>query len=96
MGVFAGSILALPFYAWHGASETAGILIGVVFVEVLVLSVNRWRCPLTDVAERFTDDRSDNFDIYLPAWLARHNKAIFGSLFALGLVNTLVRWQGWA
>jgi hypothetical protein len=23
-------------------------------------------------------DRADNFDIYLPVWLARHNKVIFG------------------
>ena len=28
------------------------------------------------------DDRSANFDIYLPLWLARHNKTIFGSVFA--------------
>jgi hypothetical protein len=50
------------------------------------------RCPLTDLAARYTDDRRDNFDIYLPEWLARHNKRIFGWLFVGGLVFTAVRW----
>jgi hypothetical protein len=53
------------------------------------------RCPLTDVAARYTDERADNFDIYLPLWLARYNKQIFGPLFAAGLLFTLARWQGW-
>jgi hypothetical protein len=29
------------------------------------------------------EERADNFDIYLPNWVARHNKAIFGTLFVL-------------
>jgi hypothetical protein len=61
-------------------------------VEVLVLLLNRWRCPLTDVAARYTDDRRDNFDIHLPLWLARNNKTIFGGLFAIGLAYALLAW----
>ena len=41
----------------------------------------RMRCPLTDLAARYTDDRRANFDIYLPLWLAANNKRIFGSVF---------------
>jgi len=93
--LFAGCILALPVYAWRGAFDVALLLIVIVFVEVGILWANRWRCPLTDVAARYTDDRADNFDIYLPRWLARYNKQIFGSLFAVGLLYTLARWQGW-
>jgi hypothetical protein len=52
----------------------------VVLAEVVVLAVNGWRCPLTGVAARYTDDRRENFDIDLPLWLARHNKRIFGAL----------------
>jgi hypothetical protein len=59
---------------------------GLVFVEVAVLAVNGGRCPLTAVAARYTDDRRDNFDIYLPLWLARYNKLIFGTLFVVGLL----------
>jgi hypothetical protein len=92
---FAGCILALPVAAWRGDLGLALVLIGAVSFEVLVLAVNRMRCPLTGVAARYTEDRRDNFDIYLPLWLDRHNKRIFGGLFAAGVVFTLARWQGW-
>jgi hypothetical protein len=71
---------------------SAAALIVLVLVECLVLAFNRMRCPLTDLAARYTDDRRDNFDIYLPLWLAKYNKLIFGSLFAAGLLFTLALW----
>jgi hypothetical protein len=93
--LLAGCILAIPLAASRAEFGTAAVLIAVVSLECLVLAANGMRCPLTDVAARYTDARHDNFDIYLPLWLARHNKAIFGFLFAAGLLFTLVRWQGW-
>jgi hypothetical protein len=39
---------------------------------------------LADLAARYTMDRAENFDIYLPLWLARHNKTIFGTIFVAG------------
>ncbi len=48
--------------------------------------------PIDDWAAPLTDDRADNFDIYLPNWLARYNKLIFGTLFVLGEVIVLWRW----
>ena len=92
---FAGCILALPVAAWRAAFGVAGGLIAIVIVEVVVLVANGWRCPLTDVAARYTDDRRDNFDIYLPLWLARWNKLIFGLLFVAGLLFTVACWRGW-
>jgi hypothetical protein len=89
---FAGCIIALPAFGWAGRFDWALMLAGVVTIEVLVIAFNRGSCPLTGVAARYTDDRQDNFDIYLPVWLARHNKAIFGTLFVAGLVLTLGRW----
>jgi hypothetical protein len=93
--VFAGCILAIPLIAWRDEFRTAVVLIALVTAECLVLAANHMRCPLTDVAARYTDERADNFDIYLPLWLARYNKQIFGPLFAAGLLFTLARWQGW-
>ena len=90
--VFAGSIVAIPVLAWLERWRVAAALIALVLVECLVLIVNRMRCPLTGVAARYTEDRRDNFDIYLPLWLAKYNKLVFGSLFAAGLLFTLVRW----
>lgn len=91
---FAVCILAIPFFTWLGEFVTAFWLIGIVFIEVFIILFNRWRCPLTDVAARYTESREDNFDIYLPIWLARYNKEIFGSLFVLGLIYTFVKWMG--
>ncbi len=89
---FAACIFAIPVFAWRGQFHAAAILIGVVFLEVMVLVVNSWRCPLTNVAARHTDDRRDNFDIYLPEWVARHNKTIFGAIYVAGIVMTLFLW----
>ena len=91
--VFAGCIVALPLAAWRREFTVAAILIALVTVEVLVLLANRFRCPLTDVAARYTDDRRDNFDIYLPLWVARYNKHIFGTLFVAGVLFTIFVWQ---
>jgi hypothetical protein len=65
----------------------------VTLVEVLILLANGFRCPLTAVAARYTDDRRDNFDIYLPLWLARYNKQIFGPLFVAGILFTILMWS---
>ena len=63
---FAGCILAIPVFAWRDNFETAAILCGVVFVKVLILVVNKWNCPFTPIAARYTENRQANFDIYLP------------------------------
>ena len=73
----------------------AGATVGEPLSADIVLGVNAWRCPLTGVAARYTDQRQDNFDIFLPVWLARYNKEIFGTLFVLGLLVTASRWFGW-
>jgi len=77
-------ILALPVMGWRHRFDLAALLAFLVLAECLVLAANRGRCPLTDAAARFTLDRSSAFDIYLPAWLAKWNKAIFGTLFVAG------------
>lgn len=86
--IFAASIVAIPVFAWRGQATLAWWLIAFVAIEVLVLLANRMRCPLTDVAARYTPDRRDNFDIYLPLWLARHNKQVFGTLYVAGVLYT--------
>ena len=89
---FASCIVAIPIAAAARRFEIAAALIAIVLIECLVVLFNRWRCPLTDIAEHFTEDRRDNFDIYLPEWLARHNKTIFGTLYLAGVVATVAWW----
>jgi hypothetical protein len=93
---FASCILAIPVLTLGGDYRHAAWLIAIVFVEVVILALNRMRCPLTPLAARYTADRRDNFDIYLPVWLARHNKIVFGALYVAGIIFTLVRWAGGA
>jgi hypothetical protein len=90
--IMAASILAVPWAAWFGMFRLAFGLTLLVLGECAVLAVNGGRCPLTDIAARYTDERADNFDIYLPLWLARHNKRIFGFLFVAGELVLIWQW----
>ncbi len=92
--LFVACIIGIPLFAWLGMFQVSFALIVAVTVEVIVLAINRMRCPLTDVAARYTDDRADNFDIFLPLAVARYNKHIFGPLFLVGTLFTLFRWAG--
>lgn len=89
---FVVCIVAIPVFGFVGSFGLAAAFIGLVFIEVLILTANRMRCPLTDMAARYTNDRSDNYDIYLPLWLARNNKIVFGLLFLVGVLFTFLRW----
>jgi hypothetical protein len=90
----AGCILALPVFAFKRQFRWALFFTLVILTECAVLAMNRGRCPMTDWAARFTADRADNFDIYLPNWLARYNKAIFGTLFVVGELALFWQWIG--
>ncbi|MCC6460437.1 MAG: hypothetical protein IT260_08205 [Saprospiraceae bacterium] len=84
--LYSGCFNQITRYTW--------IAILLILFEGLVLLLFRWTCPLTLVARRYSDSQKDNFDIYLPNWLARYNKQIFTSIDLLGLVLVLVRVLG--
>jgi len=90
----AASILALPVVGTIRGFRWVAILTGLVLLECGVLAVNGGRCPLSDLAAGFTDDRAHNFDIYLPNWLAERNKVVFGVLFVAGEMVVLGYWLG--
>lgn len=83
---FATCVFVIPFQAWAGNYKVVLILIAAVILEISVLALNSGHCPLTAIAARYTDNRRDNFDIYLPEWLARRTKIIFGPLSLGGLI----------
>ena len=89
---FVACILAIPVAGLARRFDWALALSILVLLECVIILANRGRCPLTNMAARYTDDRADNFDIYLPLWLARHNKTIFGSLFVAGEIFVLACW----
>ena len=90
-GFFVACIVAIWVFASIGNLPYASLSIGVVSIEVFVLVLNGLHCPLTPIAARYTEDRRANFDIYLPEWLARRTREIFGGLYAGGIFLTLAR-----
>ena len=89
---FVACIVAIPLFTATSRFGLAALFAAIVACEVGVLVLNGMRCPLTGIAARYTDDRRANFDIYLPEWLARNNKQIFGALYVLAVLFLLVRW----
>jgi len=81
--VFAAIIGRLDFYFL-----TAVCL---VVLEGIILLINGWQCPLTRIAEKYSDEVSLGFDLYIPKWLAKHNKTIFTTLFSAGIIIATYR-----
>lgn len=89
--------VALIFYVLYGGiadavTPTTWVAAGLVLAEGVVLLVFGGKCPLTIIARKYSDLPNDNFDIFLPNWLARHNKLIFTSLYVIGLLLLGYRW----
>lgn len=80
---YTGLFNRVTIYTW--------IAIGLIVLEGIILMFFKWTCPLTVVARRYSDSTKNNFDIFLPEWLAKHNKTIFTTIFLAGLVLVLIR-----
>ena len=57
--------------------------LGLIFLEGIVLLVFNRMCPITVMARRFSASKKDNFDIYLPNWLAKYNVRIYSGIVIL-------------
>src|SRR3970040_1979563 len=62
-----------------------------IILEGIVLLLFKFYCPLTIIARKYSDSTKDNFDIYLPNWLSRHNKSIYSAIMIVILVITIYR-----
>ncbi len=67
------------------------IAIGLVIAEGIVLIIFKMFCPLTLIARKYSNSNKDNFDIFLPNWLARYNKIIFTTIYLIGVMIVLLR-----
>lgn len=73
----------LNLFTWIGVGLSVG--------ESIVILINKWTCPLTPLAAKYTKNREPNFDIYLPRWLAKYNKNIFIPIMLIGWLLVLFR-----
>ncbi|MEQ1587073.1 MAG: hypothetical protein ABL895_14395 [Cyclobacteriaceae bacterium] len=64
---------------------------GLVLLEGLTLLLFKFFCPLTLIARKYSDSTKDNFDIYLPNWLARYTKVIYTSIMVIISILTVYR-----
>ncbi|MET6990168.1 hypothetical protein [Sediminicola arcticus] len=88
-------VIIIFYVLYSGITNTINVLtwicIGLVIGEGIVLLIFKMYCPLTILARKHSDSKKDNFDIFLPNWLAKYNKVIFTTLFIIGLGLVLIR-----
>lgn len=71
----------LDMWLWFGYA--------LIFAEGITLLIFQSYCPLTLIARNYSDSSKDNFDIYLPNWLAKHNKLIYTLIFIVIIFITI-------
>ncbi len=86
--LFFNVVIVYLFYAviTNMIDKWVWICIGFILMEGVVLVVFKRMCPITLIARKYSDSTKDNFDIYLPNWLAKYNKSIYSTLFAIIIV----------
>jgi len=65
--------------------------LGLFILEGIVLLIFKMKCPLTVVARRYSDSTKENFDIYLPNWLAKYTKLIYTSILLIVVAILIYR-----
>ncbi|MFE3848752.1 hypothetical protein ACFX5D_12330 [Flavobacterium sp. LB3P45] len=64
---------------------------GLIIIEGIILVALKFFCPLTILARKYSNSTKDNFDIYLPNWLAKYTKLIYSGIVAIILLITIYR-----
>ena len=62
------------------------ICLAAILGEALVLVLFKTVCPVTIVARRYSDSKAENFDIFLPLWLAKYNKEIYTVIVLISVI----------
>ena len=65
--------------------------IGLITLEFVVLLFFKMMCPLTIIAQKYSNSNKENFDIYLPNWLAKYNKKIYTTFFIIIISGWIYR-----
>ena len=65
--------------------------LGLFLIEGIVLLIFKMKCPLTIIARKYSSSAKDNFDIYLPDWLAKHNKEIYSGILIIIIIILIYR-----
>ena len=85
--VFFNFLIFYLYYASITGNINKWVWIDLSFfvLEAIVLLLFKWTCPLSILARKYTNSQKDNFDIFLPNWLARYTKLIYGILLLVAI-----------
>lgn len=91
--VFFNAVIFYLFYAVaaNNMNTLAWICVSLILLEATVLLVFKNICPITMIARKYSASKKDNFDIYLPEWLARYNKQIYTTIVLISLAIFVYR-----
>ena len=67
------------------------ICLGLIVMEAIILLIFKSMCPVTLIAQKYSDSTKANFDIYLPNWLAKYNKLIYSMIVLAAIIILLYR-----
>ena len=89
-------MVAVIFYVLYSGisgriNTLTWISIVIIILEGAVLAVFKMSCPLTVIARKYSDSEKNNFDIFLPNWLAKYNKQIFTAIYIMGVITVIYR-----
>jgi len=87
--IFFSACLAYVYYS--GITRTYDwilfLAIGSILIEGLVLILNKWQCPLTNLAREYGDEHGRVTDMFFPAWFVPH---VFRSCSVLLIIGVAV------
>ena len=86
----------LAYILYSGITKTFnGVLLFALIaflIEGITLIINRWRCPLTTLAEKYGAEKGTVTDIFLPIIISRNVFKIAIVLFPAELVFLVIRY----
>jgi hypothetical protein len=59
--------------------------IAICAIELAIIALNGWRCPLTGLAERLGAKSGSVAGLFVPRWSLPFVFPVFGALFGIGL-----------
>lgn len=62
------------------------VAISAVLIDGIVLLLNHWQCPLTNLARKYGDEKGRVTDMFYPKWFVPHVFRFSTVLFVIGLV----------
>ena len=79
--LYAAIVNKIDYWIWIGY--------GLFIVEGITLLSYKFYCPLTIMARQYSKSTKDNFDIYLPNWLAKYTKLIYTTILLITIIITI-------